>query len=48
VKNLIRILPAERSCDCQNALASALITDPKVIPVETRQRLGLLVEKYLK
>ncbi len=48
VKNLISILPEERSCDCQNALASALITDPKVIPVDTRQRLGLLVEKYLK
>lgn len=48
VKNLIRILPVERSCECQNALASALITDPKVIPVEIRQRLGLLVEKYLK
>lgn len=48
VKNLISILPGERSCDCQNALASALITDPKVIPVDTRQRLGLLIEKYLK
>lgn len=48
VKNLISILPGERSCDCRDALASALITDPKVIPVDTRQRLGLLVEKYLK
>ncbi len=48
VKNLISILPGERSCDCQDALASALITDPKVIPVDTRQRLGLLVDKYLK
>lgn len=48
VKDLIRILPWERTCDCQNALASALITDPKVIPLETRQRLELLVEKYLK
>lgn len=48
VKDLIRILPWERTCDCQNALASALITDPKVIPLKTRQRLELLVEKYLK
>ena len=30
------------------ALASALITSPEVVPAETRERLGLLVDKYLK
>ncbi len=48
VRNLVRQLGAERPCTCPNALASALITDPAVIPVETRQRFGLLVDKYLK
>lgn len=48
VKNLIRSLRKERTCECPNALASALITNPKAIPPETRQRLGFLVDKYLK
>ena len=37
----------ERDCDCDMALATALITDPTVIPAETRQRLDALVRKYL-
>lgn len=47
VHNLVRKLNPERLCDCEHALASALITDLDVIPPETRQRLGLLVDKYL-
>ena len=46
-RNLIYDLNQERTCACQNALANALITDPAAIPEETRQRLGLLVDKYL-
>jgi 5'-methylthioadenosine phosphorylase len=37
----------ERTCPCPQALASALITRPDVIPAETRARLGLLVGKYI-
>lgn len=48
VRNLARTLQAGRPCDCAHALASALITRPDVIPAATRQRLGLLVDKYLK
>jgi 5'-methylthioadenosine phosphorylase len=48
LRRLARDLKPERDCACKNALASALITNPKVIPVETRHRLGLLVDKYLK
>ena len=47
VYNLVSKLNRERLCDCEHALASALITDLDEIPPETRQRLGLLVEKYL-
>ena len=47
VKNLVRSLPAERPCECSRALATSLITRPEVIPPETRQKLGLLVDKYL-
>lgn len=47
VANLARNIDPKRDCDCQNALANALITDPKAIPPETRQRLEPLIGKYL-
>lgn len=48
IHNLLRGLKPERSCQCGQALSTALITDPKVIPAETRKKLDLLVGKYLK
>ncbi len=45
---LARSLDDTRACECGQALASALITNPAVIPGETRQKLDLLVGKYLK
>lgn len=48
VRNLAREYSAKRECTCGNALADALITQPRVIPSETRERLDLLVKKYLK
>jgi 5'-methylthioadenosine phosphorylase len=47
IRNLVRMLPDEFTCACGSALATALITQKDVIPNETRQRLGLLVDKYL-
>ncbi|MBL8098146.1 MAG: MTAP family purine nucleoside phosphorylase, partial [Anaerolineales bacterium] len=47
IRNLVRDLP-ERKCSCENALSSALITNPKTIPQETMKRLELLVKKYYK
>ncbi|MBN1536034.1 MAG: S-methyl-5'-thioadenosine phosphorylase [Anaerolineales bacterium] len=47
VGNLIQNHKSERTCQCSSALKTALITDPNVIPAETRQRLGIFVEKYL-
>jgi 5'-methylthioadenosine phosphorylase len=48
VRILTRQLKSERACDCAHALASALITHKDVIPAETRQKLDLLVKKYLQ
>lgn len=45
---LARNLSEERDCECGSALASALITNPSIIPPGTRQKLDLLVGKYLK
>jgi len=48
IRNLVRALSYERTCNCGQALATALITNPKVIPAETRKKLDLLVSKYLR
>jgi len=39
--------PAERSCGCGSALASALMTDPAKVPPETLEKLRPLVGRYL-
>jgi 5'-methylthioadenosine phosphorylase len=45
---LARDLRATVTCNCAQAMDSALITDPAVIPSATRKKLDLLVRKYLK
>lgn len=47
VRLLALSLPDEQACVCNSALATALITNPKAIPAVTRQKLDLLVKKYL-
>jgi len=47
VRNLVSNLKPQRTCDCGNALATALITQRDVIPPNTRRRLSLLLDKYL-
>lgn len=46
VTEAVRSMP-QRECKCGSALAHALITDRKVIPEATRNKLELLVGKYL-
>jgi 5'-methylthioadenosine phosphorylase len=48
IQSLVSRLPQEHACSCGQALASALITDPAAIPPATRQKLDLLVRKYIK
>jgi 5'-methylthioadenosine phosphorylase len=47
VRILARQLKHQRDCDCEHALATALITNKDVIPAETRRKLDLLVNKYI-
>lgn len=47
IKKLISDLDAPYSCACGSALADALISDRKVIPAETKAKLGLLISKYI-
>jgi 5'-methylthioadenosine phosphorylase len=48
IGNLAQHLKPERHCGCESALANAIITQSERIPPETRQKLDLLVRKYLK
>jgi len=47
IRDVVPKVPAERSCNCGSALADAIITQRDAITPETRERLGLLVSKYL-
>jgi 5'-methylthioadenosine phosphorylase len=47
VRAAIAAMPAEKSCACGDALKYAILTDRKAIPEHTRQKLGLLLDKYL-
>jgi 5'-methylthioadenosine phosphorylase len=48
VRMLARMLNAERACACGTALSGALITRPDRIPPETKNKLDLLIGKYLR
>lgn len=48
IRILARSPETERNCDCGQALASALITNPGVVPSDTLRRLDLLVGKYYR
>ncbi len=47
VRQTVAGLPKQRTCKCGSALAHAILTDRTKIPAEARQRLGLLLNKYL-
>jgi 5'-methylthioadenosine phosphorylase len=46
VAEAVAAMPAERACKCGAALAHAILTDKSTVPAATRQKLGILVDKY--
>jgi 5'-methylthioadenosine phosphorylase len=48
IRNLADSYDEKRSCSCGSALKNTMITHPDMVPPETRQKLSLLVGKYLK
>jgi len=48
LQSLAANISAERDCTCQHALSSALITHQSAISAQTKNKLDLLVRKYLK
>lgn len=47
IRKAVPQIAEERSCACKSALAGAIITDPAVIPVETKRKLELIIGKYM-
>jgi len=47
LRRAVRVLPTPRTCPCPHALRDAIITARDRIPAATRERLRLLVGKYL-
>jgi 5'-methylthioadenosine phosphorylase len=48
VAETISRLPETRTCACGSALATALITNPAVVPEQTKKDLAPIIGKYLK
>jgi 5'-methylthioadenosine phosphorylase len=47
VRGAIAAMPEERSCACASALQFAVMTRHDAVPAETKEKLGLLIGKYL-
>ena len=41
-------IPTKRGCKCGAALAHAVLTDRDKIPAATREKLKLILDKYLE
>jgi 5'-methylthioadenosine phosphorylase len=48
LQETVAAMPSVRSCKCGSALAHAILTDRSKIPAATRQKLRLILGKYLK
>jgi 5'-methylthioadenosine phosphorylase len=48
VKAAVAAMPSERKCACSSALQYAILTAPDAISAATREKLDLLIGKYLK
>ena len=47
VRQAVALMPKQRSCRCGSAMQFAILTDSAKVPPATRQKLSLLVDKYL-
>jgi 5'-methylthioadenosine phosphorylase len=47
IKSAVRRLPVDRTCKCGHALKHAIMTDLRKVPAKTRERVDLLIRKYV-
>jgi len=46
VAEAVSTMPTARACKCGSALAHAILTDKSTVPAATKQKLGILIDKY--
>jgi 5'-methylthioadenosine phosphorylase len=46
VAEAVAEMPTARACKCGSALAHAILTDKSTVPAATKQKLGILIDKY--
>jgi 5'-methylthioadenosine phosphorylase len=47
MREAVKVMPRQRQCKCGSALADAIITERSQIPPAARERLKLILDKYL-
>ncbi len=47
IRNAVPLLGGPRDCPCASALKNAIVTAPEAMPAEEKERLALLLRKYL-
>jgi 5'-methylthioadenosine phosphorylase len=47
IRSAIKKLPVDRTCKCGHALKHAIMTDMRNVPAKTKDRVELLIKKYL-
>lgn len=47
LKNFISQFNTEQDCTCKNALKNAIVTSPKFIPRQTKEKLKIIIGKYI-
>jgi 5'-methylthioadenosine phosphorylase len=47
IRSTVKQLPIDRTCKCGQALQHAIMTDLKKVPEKTRERIDLLIRKYV-
>ncbi|GAG44111.1 unnamed protein product, partial [marine sediment metagenome] len=48
IKLAVSMIPEMRQCGCATALETAIVTAPEFIPPDQKEKLNLLIGKYLK
>ena len=49
VREALKKIPEKReNCSCRDALKNCIVTDPNLIPEETKEKLSLIIKKYIK
>ncbi len=47
IRRAVAKVQAERNCECASALKTAIVTAPEAIPPQTKQKLELIIGKYV-